>query len=52
MMATDFVGQAQALRERLIERRRDFHRHPELAFEEERTAGVVANTLTNLGLEV
>ncbi len=51
-MTTDFVEQAGALRESLIERRRDFHRHPELAFEEQRTAGIVASTLTGLGLEV
>ena len=32
--------------------RRDFHRHPELGFEEVRTAGIVADTLRELGLEV
>ena len=30
--------------------RRDFHAHPELAFEERRTAGVVAGRLSRLGL--
>lgn len=48
----DFRAEAQALRDELIERRRDFHRHPELAFEEVRTAGIVAKTLGDLGLEV
>lgn len=43
---------AEALAPELIERRRDFHRHPELGFQEVRTAGVVARTLTDLGLEV
>lgn len=34
------------------ELRRDFHRHPELGFQEVRTAGVVARELEKLGLEV
>ena len=40
------------LRGRLVEIRRDFHRYPELAFEEKRTAGVIAETQNDLGLEV
>lgn len=32
--------------------RRDFHRHPELGFAETRTAGVIAEHLRGLGLEV
>jgi amidohydrolase len=32
--------------------RRDFHRHPELGFQEVRTAGIVARELNELGLEV
>lgn len=51
-MAVDFKAQAEALRDELIARRRDFHQHPEIAFEEVRTAGIVAKELTNLGLEV
>ncbi len=51
-MTINFKAEAEALREELIARRRDFHQHPELAFEEVRTAGIVANELTNLGLEV
>ena len=31
---------------------KDLHRHPELSFEENRTAGIVADALTSLGLEV
>jgi amidohydrolase len=38
-------------RERLIELRRDFHRHPELAHQEHRTAGIVAQRLQSLGLD-
>jgi amidohydrolase len=36
----------------LVAWRRDFHRHPELAFEERRTSGVVRAFLESLGLEV
>ena len=32
--------------------RRDFHRHPELSFEEKRTAEIIAERLTKAGLEV
>ncbi len=32
--------------------RRDFHRHPELGFEEERTASIVAERLASFGIEV
>lgn len=36
----------------LVALRRDLHAHPELAFEEHRTAGIVAAALRLLGLEV
>jgi amidohydrolase len=48
----DFLSQAAALHDELVARRRDFHRNPELAFEEVRTAGIVAEELNRLGLEV
>ncbi len=38
--------------QRLVDLRRDLHRHPELAFREERTAGLVADRLEALGLPV
>ena len=44
--------EADELLPKLVEWRRDFHRHPELGFEEVRTAGVVAAHLQELGLEV
>src|SRR5216684_3961694 len=36
----------------LVATRRDLHEHPELAFEEIRTSGIVASRLKALGLEV
>jgi len=36
--------------EALVSTRRDLHRHPELGFQERRTAGVVADRLRGLGL--
>ena len=36
----------------MVALRRQFHQHPELTHHEERTAGVVADYLRNLGLEV
>ena len=44
--------EAEELLPRLVEWRRDFHRHPELGFQEVRTAGIVAAHLQELGLEV
>jgi amidohydrolase len=48
----DFKARAYAMRDELIARRRDLHRHPELAFQEVRTAGIVASELNAFGLEV
>lgn len=42
----------EAATPRVVEWRRDLHRHPELGFAETRTAGVVADHLRGLGLEV
>ncbi|HLW37107.1 MAG TPA: amidohydrolase [Candidatus Eremiobacteraceae bacterium] len=36
----------------VVDLRRDFHAHPELGFEEQRTAGIVADRLRDLGYEV
>ncbi len=48
----DFLAEAQGLFEYTQSMRRDFHAHPELGFQEVRTAGIVARELTALGLEV
>ena len=48
----DFRQEAERLSDYLVETRRDFHRYPELGFQETRTAGIVAQTLSDLGLEV
>src|SRR5439155_25257802 len=51
MRAEQISEAAERLRGRLIEIRRDFHTHPELSNQEERTAGVVAARLRGLGLD-
>lgn len=52
MTKINFIEEAEAMRDELVARRRDFHMHPELAFEEVRTSGIVAEQLNQLGLEV
>ena len=49
---SDYLELAQALAPQLIAWRRDFHQHPELGFQEFRTASRVAEHLQALGLEV
>ena len=46
------LKQANALTEEIIEWRRDFHMHPEIGFEVQRTAGIVADELEKLGYRV
>lgn len=46
------LAKASSLKEQIISWRRDFHQHPELGFEEVRTAEIVARHLEQLGLEV
>lgn len=48
----DIYTEAQELFSYTQKLRRDFHRHPELGFQEIRTAGIVARELQELGLEV
>jgi len=46
------LKQAHAISEEIIEWRRDFHMHPELGFEVQRTAGIVATELEKMGYRV
>ena len=48
----DFKSPANAIADELVALRRDFHKHPEIGFEEIRTAGIVVERLQELGLEV
>jgi amidohydrolase len=45
----DWLGEARAMGDRLVGWRRDLHAHPEIGFEERRTAAVVAAELEQLG---
>jgi len=44
--------EVESLKEKLIEWRRDFHRHPEIAFQEERTSSVIKKFFEDLDVEV
>jgi len=46
------LKQSHAISEELIEWRRDFHMHPEIGFNVQRTAGIVATELEKLGYRV
>ena len=52
MTLTDYRAEAEGLFAQLVAWRRDLHRHPELSFQEVRTSGIVAQTLSALGYEV
>jgi len=48
----ELLSKAEALAPDLVEIRRDIHAHPELSFQEKRTAALVAERLRGLGFEV
>lgn len=48
----DILSRASALESQFVSWRRDFHMHPELGFQEYRTAGRVAEILEQLGCRV
>ena len=47
----EVARETESMRSRLIETRRDIHRHPELSNREERTSALVVQRLRELGLE-
>ncbi len=51
-MSVDVLAVPEPVVRDVIALRRDFHAHPELGFEEVRTAGIVAERLVALGYEV
>lgn len=46
-----YLTRAQAMQDKLVALRRDFHRHPELSFQEYRTAQQIISVLHQLGIE-
>jgi amidohydrolase len=48
----EMLAQARALQEEIVAWRRTIHRHPELGFQEHRTARLVAGALGEMGLRV
>jgi amidohydrolase len=52
MSADALLTRARAMKDELVAVRRDIHRHPELAFQEQRTAEKGRNWLQGLGLEM
>lgn len=51
-MTLSLDAECKRLTKSMIALRRDIHSHPELSFEETRTAAIVAEGLRELGLEV
>ena len=48
----EIMQSADAMKDEMIARRRDLHRHPEPGWTEFRTAALVATTLESLGYDV
>lgn len=52
MNIQDIFNSVDKIKQEIIDLRRDFHIHPEIGSDVERTAGIVANLLNKWGLEV
>lgn len=52
MRTPTMLERARQIEDQIIAWRRDIHMHPELTFQEFRTARLVADTLRNMGIEV
>ena len=48
----EIIKELEELQPEMQSWRRDFHAHPEIAFEEHRTAKIVAEKLESFGIEV
>ena len=51
-MKINYHPQVLEIEKKIIEYRRDFHKHPELSFQEHRTSDIVAKELKKFGLKV
>ena len=51
-MPINIKTEVQSIKKSIIENRRDFHMHPELGFKEIRTSKIIADKLSNYGLDV
>ena len=51
-MIINIYPEINAISNEIISTRRDFHKHPELGFEEHRSAKIIAEQLTDFGLDV
>ncbi len=51
-MSVKILDKIKSIESEIISIRRDIHQHPELGFDVHRTAGIVADKLNNLGIDV
>lgn len=51
-MSIKVLQEVESIKNSIIANRRDFHKHPELGFNEQRTSGVISEKLTSYGINV